>query len=138
MTLPQLALVASATLHLGFQATVTALVYPALAAVPSSEWDVSHAAHSRRIVPLVVLTYGALLLALGAAVVAGPRTAWLWLAAAGGALAFGTTALAAAPTHGRLSGGRDDALVVRLLRADRWRCGGAVIAAIGAVGWALR
>jgi len=88
-------------------------------------------------VPLVVTTYGALLLALGAAVLTGPRTVWLWVALVGAVGAFGTTALAAAPTHGRLSAGRDDALVARLLRVDRWRCLGALVAAVGAVGWAV-
>ena len=132
-----LALVVAAVLHLGFQVSVTVLVYPALAGVDALGWRPSHAQHSRRIVPLVVVTYGALLLALAAAVVAGPRTAWLLVAGAGTGLTFLTTALAAAPTHGRLAAGRVDALVARLLRVDRWRSVGALIGAVGAVGWAL-
>ncbi|MDQ2757965.1 MAG: hypothetical protein M3Y71_15660 [Actinomycetota bacterium] len=137
MPLPVVLLVVAAVLHLGFQLTVTALVYPALAGASPGQWRVVHAGHSRRIVPLVVVTYGLLLLALGWAVLAGPRTAWLGVAGAGAALAFLVTAAAAAPTHGRLAAGRDDALVARLLRVDRWRSVGAAVTVVGAVGWAL-
>ena len=137
MAAAALALVVASVLHLGFQVSVTTLAYPALAGVEASGWRTAHAQHSRRIVPLVVVTYGALLLALGAAVTAGPRTAWLLVAGAGTGLAFLTTAFAAAPTHRRLAAGRDEALVARLLRVDRWRSVGALVAAVGAVGWAV-
>src|SRR3712207_7268377 len=37
--------------HLGFQATVTAVVYPALARTPAPQWAAAHRAHSRAITP---------------------------------------------------------------------------------------
>ena len=53
-----------------------------------------------------------------------------------GGLALATTALAAAPVHGRLTD-RDDVLVARLLVADRWRCAFAVLGAVAATGAVL-
>ena len=44
-----------------------------------------------------------------------------------------TTALVAAPTHGRLGRGRTDALVRRLLVADRVRLLGAIVCLAGAL-----
>ena len=145
-------LVAAALLHLGFQLTVSALVYPALAAVASGEdsaaemsagevsageWSAAHTAHSRRIVPLVGLTYALLFAALVRALVVGPFTGWLVVAGAGALLTVLTTAFAAAPTHGRLGAGRDQELLERLRRVDLVRLAGAVACALGSVGWAL-
>ena len=125
----------ASALHAGFQATVTALVYPVLGDRSPDEWSVAHARHSTAITPLVVVVYGVLVIAGGALVSSGPDpVGWLALAAAAAALAV--TAVAAAPTHGRLTD-RDDALVTRLLVADRWRCafavGGAVLAVVAVV-----
>jgi len=140
-------LVAAALLHLGFQLTVSALVYPALAAVASGEesaaevsageWSAAHTAHSRRIVPLVGLTYALLFAALVRALVVGPFTGWLVVAGAGALLTVLTTAFAAAPMHGRLGAGRDQELLERLRRVDLMRLAGAVACALGSVGWAL-
>ena len=77
--------------------------------------------------------YGAALVACTGALVTGPRTTGVYLAAVGTAGAFLVTAAVAAPTHGRLGRGRDEALVTRLLRADRFRLGFAVLALVGAV-----
>lgn len=137
MPLPATLLVLAAALHLGFQLTVTALVYPALGRVPVEAWSLEHARHSRRIVPLVGLTYGLLFVALVWALVAGPVTGWLVLAGAGALLTVATTALAAAPTHGRLGAGRDPALLDRLRRVDLVRLAGAVVCLAGSAGWAL-
>jgi len=66
--------------------------------------------------------------------------AWVVLSAVGAAVAVLTTAVAAAPLHGRLSRGRVEALVGRLLKADRLRALGAVVSFVGAalaVGTAL-
>lgn len=122
----------AAALHAGFQIAVTVLVYPVLATRGSEEWQVAHARHSRAIAPLVAVIYGALLVVGGWLVVDGPDLAG-WLALATGVMAFALTAAAAAPTHGRLTD-RDDALIARLLVADRWRCVCAVgCAALAAV-----
>jgi len=121
----------ASVLHVGFQVTVTTLVYPALAAVHPSEWTQAHALHSRRIVGLVVIVYAALLGTGIALVVSGPDLAgWLGLLGALGAL--GVTATLAAPTHGRLRQVEPD-LLRRLLRVDRLRRTFAVLGGIAAV-----
>jgi hypothetical protein len=148
MTRSELALVALAVasaLHLGFQLTVTMVVYPALGRVDENGWSVAHRRHSTAITPLVVLVYGSLVLA-GAwvvyALVRGgddePRLSatavpWVWVSFAGAVLAMVTTALVEAPLHGRLGGGRDQALVDRLLRGDRVRAVAAILSCVGAV-----
>lgn len=126
-----LALVTAA--HAGFQVTVTAMVYPRLAATPSSEWAPVHRDHSRRIAPLVVLLYGGLVVAGAWAAYGGRGGAALWVALAAAAGTMLVTAVRAAPLHGRLgSAGPDPALLAALLRADRWRAVLAVVA-LGAV-----
>lgn len=127
------ALLVATAVHLGFQVTVSAVVYPALADVPDDAWERAHLAHSRRIAGLVVLVYGALLLVLGWALLTLPLGVGLLLAAGGTTLALLTTAVLAAPTHGRLGGGRTPELVQRLLRADRVRTLGAAASVVGAL-----
>lgn len=131
---PWLLLVAAA--HLGFQLTVDLVVYPALAEVGPERWDRAHAAHSRRITPVVAVVYVPLVLVLGWAVVAEPRDPATWVAVAGGLLAVVATAAVAAPLHGRLSSGDPDersVLLDRLRRADRVRTVGAAVCVVGAV-----
>lgn len=131
---PWLLLVAAA--HLGFQLTVDLLVYPALGEVADDAWSATHDRHSRRIVPLVAVLYPPLVLLLGWAVAAEPRSAATWLAVVGGLLSVGATAAVAAPTHGRLASaaaGDRPALMRRLDRADRVRSVGALVCAAGAV-----
>ncbi|WP_406830774.1 hypothetical protein ABEG17_17520 [Pedococcus sp. KACC 23699] len=128
------ALFAATALHLGFQLTVTVLVYPALARVRPEDWSAAHDAHSRAIVPLVVLTYAALLSTLTWAWVSVPTSPGLLLATAGTALTFATTAFVAAPTHARLGReGRGDTAIRHLLTADKARAAGAVLATAGAM-----
>ena len=116
--------------HAGFQLTVTLLVYPVLARRSSEEWRADHHRHSRTIAPLVGVVYLAVLATGGLLVASGPdRVGWVALIVTG--LALATTAVAAAPLHGRLTD-RDDALVARLLVADRWRCALAVLGAVAA------
>lgn len=137
MSLDVLALLAAA--QLGFQLTVTALVYPALAEAPDDGWSTAHDRHSRRIVAPVAVLYGGLLLALPWVWITAPSG---WVAAAGAAY-LGlvlTTALLAAPTHGRL--GRDEAserpaLLRRLLLVDRARLGWSVALAASTAAAAL-
>lgn len=124
------ALLAASALHLGFQLTVTFVVYPALAAAP--DWDRAHAAHTRTITPVVVVVYGVLVLAGTWALVATWVDPWVLLSVAGGGLALLATALVAGPTHGRLADGKAPALVRKLLLADRFRTVGAVIGCAGA------
>lgn len=128
---PVVAFALASALHAGFQLTVTALVYPALATRSAAEWADSHRRHTRAIAPLVVLVYGALVATGGVLVADGPGPAG-WAALGGAVLAFAATAFGAAPIHGRL-GARDDALVARLLLVDRWRCVAAVGGAVAAV-----
>jgi hypothetical protein len=125
-----LALLAAAALHLGFQLTVTAVVYPALAR--AEDWERAHPAHTRSITPVVVLVYGALVVAGGWALVVTWPDPWVLVSAGGGGAALLATALVAAPTHGRLAVHRDPVLLRRLLGADLARAVGAVVCLAGA------
>lgn len=127
------ALVAATGLHAGFQLTVTLVVYPALARLGPDVWDDGHRAHSRAIAPLVALVYGALAAACGWALAARPGDPWTLASLAMVGIAVLLTALVAAPTHGRLSGGPEPALLRRLLRADRGRTAAAVLALLAAL-----
>ncbi len=128
------ALALAATLHLGFQATVTALVYPALARVGAErpdDWHAVHGRHSRTIVPLVAIVYVGLLAAGVWSLASAPGPLAL-LAVAGSWGAVLLTGTVAAPTHGRLTT-PDPVLLHRLLVADRWRCAAAALGAVAAV-----
>jgi len=128
------AFLVSVSVQAGLLATVTAVVYPALARVRASHWRQAHDRHRRSIALLVTVTYVA---------VAGTGAWWLavdWstpaaVAVALALLSMAVTALLAAPLHRRLVR-RDDALIDRLLRVDRVRTAlgvAAVAVAIGAV-----
>lgn len=125
-------LLAAGFLHLGFQATVTVLVYPNFRMVDEVDWQAFHATHSRRITPVVALVYGLVLVA-GVMVLVDGLTAWRVVGMAGHGVALLVTALVAAPAHGRLADGRDDVVLARLLAADRVRLAGATVAAGAAV-----
>jgi hypothetical protein len=79
---PETALVAAGGLHLGFQAVVTIVVYPSLAATRPGDWDVVHAAHSRRITSVVAPLYAVVAAACLWVLVDGPLTTWTLLAMA--------------------------------------------------------
>ena len=96
-----LALVAVTAVHAGFQLTVSAVVYPALAAAPEAQWAGVHAAHSRRITPVVGLVYLPLVAVVGGALRAGPSRPTV-LAATASLAALGLTATVAGPLHQRL------------------------------------
>ena len=133
---PWLLLVAA--VHLGFQLTVSLVVYPALRDVGRDDWARAHAGHSRRITPLVGLLYLPLVIVVVWAAVAKPGPA-TWAAAAGAAASVLTTALVAAPVHGRLGDpGPDERpeLHRRLARADAVRTAGALVCVLGAL-WLL-
>jgi hypothetical protein len=128
-------LLAAAALHAGFQLTVTAIVYPALASTADHDWAAAHGRHSRRIAPVVAPVYGAAVVACALAATADPSPG-TWVAVAGTAVAIVVTATVAAPLHGRLDT-RDPALLARLLAADRVRCVSTCLALAGALGAAL-
>ncbi len=126
---PASALLTASALHLGFQAAVTVVVYPALADLPVEAWPTAHAAHSRRIVWVVGPVYAAVAAACLWVLLSGHSTVWLMAAVAGNALAGLTTALVAAPTHGRLDKeAPTPVLLRRLIRADQLRLVGALVA----------
>lgn len=126
------ALTGVAGLHLGFQLTVTWMVYPALAqraAAGPDEWTPAHAWHSRRIAPLVVLVYGLLVVVCVGSLLDDATTLRI-LAVLAIAVALAVTALVAAPVHGRLGREPPAALMTRLQVADVVRT---VAAALGLV-----
>jgi len=133
------ALIAASGLHTGFQVTVTAVVYPALARTNPGEWAPTHDAHARSIVGVVGVVYALLLAANVWALLTNPNNVWVWSSAAGAALAMGTTALVAGPTHGRLDANPEPDLIRRLLAADRVRTLGALGSFVAALlaGWML-
>jgi hypothetical protein len=126
------ALLAAAAAHFGFQATVTVVVYPALARVPALQWPDAHRAHSRAITALVVIVYGALVAAGGWALWSGPN-GWTLLALAATAVALAVTAAAAAPADARLSTAHDPGRIAALLRVDRVRAAASAVAFAAAV-----
>ncbi len=134
----QSALLLAAAGHAGFQLTVTAMVYPALAATRPDDWERAHARHSRAITPLVVAAYGALVLAGVWSLVAGPEGPLLLATLGTAAATVLLTGAVAAPLHGRLGrSGPDPLLLRRLLAVDRVRAGLAVLTLLGAVAGSL-
>lgn len=130
-------LLTAAALHLGFQLTVTLLVYPVLVERGrlGVAWAEVHATHSRRITPPVLVVYGALLPPLtvaGGRLVTGEAGWGSAVALLGGALALTATAAVAAPAHGRLARGWDEAVGRRLVHADVVRLLGASVCLAGA------
>ncbi|MGB5951951.1 MAG: hypothetical protein WBG57_05455 [Ornithinimicrobium sp.] len=85
----------------------------------------------------MALTYGMLITACALSLFTTPSAPGVWLATSGAALAMGSTALVAAPTHGKLSDGPQPQLLRRLLLADRVRLLGALLAVGGAVATAV-
>ncbi|GAA3342872.1 hypothetical protein GCM10020358_39460 [Amorphoplanes nipponensis] len=126
-----LLLLAASALHLGFQLTVSLVVYPALADLDEGRWAAAHDAHSRRITPVVVLVYALLVVACGWAVLAGPD-GWTIVALVAAATAGLLTAFGAAPAHGRLGRSWSRPLLHRLLHIDRARAVAAAVCAVAA------
>jgi hypothetical protein len=118
-------------LHLGFQLTVTLVVYPALARAES--WERAHAAHTRAITPLVVAVYAALVGSSAWVLVERETGGWVTVGIAGAGVSLLVTALVAGPAHGRLSSGREPGLLRRLLVADLVRTAAASVAAVAAL-----
>jgi len=112
-------LVATAALHLGFQLTVSALVYPALGDTHSA-FEASHVRHSRRIAPLVGVVYAALLAGTGC-VVTATSGGLRWVAVALTLAVLALTGLGAVPLHRRLAHGFDVPTFRRLQVVDALR-----------------
>ena len=128
------ALLAVSALHAGFQLVVTVVVYPALADVPDGSWAQAHDDHSRRISWVVAPLYAVVAAACAWVLLSWPVGAAAAVAVLGHAVAGGTTALVAAPTHGRLGReGKRPELVGRLLRADRVRTAAVLVALAAAL-----
>jgi hypothetical protein len=128
------AFLVAASIQAGVLATVTLVVYPALARVRAAHWRQAHDRHRHSILLLVTVTY----VAISATGVWWLAVDWSTLAAIAVALALlsmAVTAVLAAPLHRRLVR-RDDALIDRLLRVDRMRTvlgAAAVAVAVAAV-----
>lgn len=115
--------------HLGFQSVVTIVVYPALVRLPPQDWEPGHAAHSQRMVVVVIPVYAATLIALAWALTTLDVSTPLVITAGALVLVWATTAFAAAPTHYRLSvDGPTPQLLRRLRRIDAIRLVGATVA----------
>lgn len=121
----------AAALHAGFQLTVTIVVYPAL--LHAEPFGPAHARHTSSIVPVVALVYGALVASGVLRLLVGDVDAAAVVALGGAVVAAATTALVAAPTHGRLEEGRSEVLSRRLVRADLVRTAAAVVGLGGAL-----
>jgi hypothetical protein len=115
--------------HLGFQAVVTIVVYPGLVNLAPDDWERGHAAHTHRMVIIVVPVYAAFFIALGWALATAIFSTAL-IVTAGALIIVGvTTALVAAPIHHQLSvGGPNQELIRNLRRADTFRLIGATVA----------
>ena len=101
--------------------TIQLVQYPVMREVPASAFVAFEAQHTRRITwvvgPLMTIE-GLCVLAL-LALRPSEMSWWLpWAGAAAEAVAIGVTALVSAPIHGRLSSGKDDALLSRLLTTN--------------------
>lgn len=134
----RVALLASSALHLGFQSTVTTLVYPEVYSVPRREVPAVQERHARTIAPLAAAVY---LPVLASAAWAGIATARHpgapgrlagILASVGAAIPIVTTAstlplhvaVASEPTPGRIQG---------ILAADRARTVTAAVTTVAAM-----
>jgi hypothetical protein len=131
---PESLLLTASALHVGFQATVTVVTYPALAEVEPARWSQAHSAHSRRITWVVAPLYLVVTVACAWVLTVGPWSLAAMAAVTGNLVAVLTTAGVAAPTHTRLGrDGRTDDLLARLLRADRARLAATLVALAAAV-----
>jgi hypothetical protein len=136
MSSAAVALVVSASLYAGFQATVRLVVYPQFSAVGSLEFAAYEASHQRRISFVVGPLFAALLLSTAAVVVDGPGGAPSWAVPASVFLLLvilGVTGGLAVPLHRRLGDGFDAVTYRRLLAVDTIRLAAAVLDAAVAV-----
>ena len=116
-----IAQVLASTAMAGLIWTIQLVHYPLMRAIPEREFIDYESEHRRRITwlvgPLMAIEGICVLILL----VAAPSSMawWLpWSGAIAEAVAIATTAFVSAPLHVRLSGGRDDALLDRLITTN--------------------
>ena len=116
-----LAHAAAATALAGLVWTVQLLVYPGFReSGPTPSWPAVHAAHVRRITPLVAVPWAVQGLSVGGLLLLRPSPLVL-AAAAAGAATVAVTALVSVPLHRRLEDGWDADVAERLIRTNWWR-----------------
>lgn len=121
-------------IHLGFQAVVTIVVYPGLLSLSPDDWASGHAAHTRRMIIVVVPVYAAVVLALGWALATMCCSPALFVTTGAIVVVWVTTAFVAAPLHHLLSvDGPTPKLIGRLRRSDIIRLIGAAVACVAAI-----
>lgn len=135
MELAGVAFVAAAGAHAGFQATVSAVVYPTLSHVRAAHWRQAHDRHTKAIWPVVAVLYLAVV-ATSVWWLADDWSALPLVAVVLALLPMAVTATVAAPLHRRLVR-RDDVALARLLSADRVRTALAVASVAVAIAAAL-
>ncbi len=122
-------LLLATAVHFGFQAVVTIVVYPGLVNLAPDEWERGHAAHTHRMIIVVIPVYAALAIALGWAFATVSWSPALIVTTGTVLIVWVTTALVAAPIHHRLSvGGPTQKLICNLRHADTFRLIGAAVA----------
>jgi hypothetical protein len=115
--------------HLGFQAVVTIVVYPGLLNLAPDDWERGHAAHTRRMIIVVVPVYAAVAIALVWAFTTACCSSALFITTGALLIVWATTAFVAAPIHHLLSvDGPTRKLTRDLRRADALRLIGAAVA----------
>ena len=120
--------------HLGFQAVVTIVVYPGLLNLAPADWERGHAAHTRRMIIVVIPVYAAVAIALGWALATVCCSPALFVTTGAVLIVWVTTALIAAPIHHLLSvDGPTRKLIHHLRRADTLRLIGAAVACGAAI-----
>lgn len=128
MSAEQFLLVATGV-HLGFQAVVTIVVYPGLLNLAPADWERGHAAHTRRMVIVVIPVYAAVAIALGWSLATACCSPALFVTTGAILIVWATTAFVAAPIHHLLSvNGPTRKLTRDLGRADALRLIGAAVA----------
>ncbi len=128
----QILLLVATALHVGFQVTLSVVVYPALVQIPPASWRTAHGNYWLRVVPLIALVYVLAALACAGVLFTG-ATASAWVASVATTTTIGLTVLAAIPLHRRLELAPDVALLRRLTILDRVRTAVALVALVGAV-----
>lgn len=106
--------------------TIQAVHYPLFARVGAAEFVAYERSHTTRMGRLLVAPAGAEVILAAALVLARPAgvsPTVVWIGGGLLAAAWVITALVHVPLHGRLSSGRDDRDLGRLVRTNWWRTG---------------